>query len=111
MELIKKQPEIRKKLWDNVNYLRSRLLEEGFDIGDSVSPIFPIMIRDTQKAYDAAQMLREKGVLAISIVYPAVRLREARLRVSVLASHEREDLDLLITSLLETDKKLGIRHG
>lgn len=111
LELIKKQPEIRRKLWDNVNYLRSRLLEEGFDIGDSVSPIFPIMIRDTQKAYDAAQMLREKGVLAISIVYPAVRLREARLRVSVLASHEREDLDLLITSLLETDKKLGIRHG
>ena len=67
------------------------------------------MIRDTQKAYDAAQMLREKGVLAISIVYPAVRLREARLRVSVLASHEREDL--LITALLETDKKIGIRHG
>lgn len=110
LELIKRQPEIRRKLWDNVNYLRSRLLEEGFDIGDSVSPIFPIMIRDTQKAYDAAQMLREK-VLAISIVYPAVRLREARLRVSVLASHEREDLDLLITALLEIDKKLGIRHG
>lgn len=40
-----------KKLWANVNYLRKRLTEEGFDIGSSVSAIFPIMVRDNRKVY------------------------------------------------------------
>ena len=109
LELIKQRPEIREKLWNNVNYLRGRLKAEGFDIGESVSPIFPIMIRDAKKAYDAAQILRGKGVLAIAIVYPAVRLKEARLRVSVLASHEKEDLDKLVNALLEADRKLKLK--
>ena len=43
------RPEIRKKLWANVNYLRKRLTEEGFGIGCSVSAIFPIMVRDNKK--------------------------------------------------------------
>lgn len=48
LELIKTRPEIRKKLWNNVNYLRNRLQKAGFDIGESVSPIFPIMVRDNE---------------------------------------------------------------
>lgn len=109
MELVRKDAGIRRKLWDNVHYLRKRLLDEGFDIGESVSPIFPVMIRDVRKAYDAAQILREEGVLAIAIVYPAVRLKEARLRVSVLASHEKEDLDQLVNALLKADAELKLR--
>ena len=49
LELIKTKPEIRKKLWDNTSYLRKELTERGFDIGKSVSPIFPIMVRDNKK--------------------------------------------------------------
>lgn len=40
LEIIKKEPQIRAKLWENTNYLRRRLIEDGFDIGKSVSPIF-----------------------------------------------------------------------
>ena len=80
LEIIKKEPQIRTKLWENTNYLRKRLKEEGFDIGKSVSPIFPIMIRDNKKVYESAKMLQEKGIFTIGIVYPAVRTKEARLR-------------------------------
>lgn len=101
IELIKTKPEIRLKLWDNVNYLRSELLKRKIDIGHSVSPIFPIMIRDNEKVYEIAKKLQENGILAIGIVYPAVRTKESRLRVSILATHEREDLDKLVRVLSE----------
>ena len=59
LELIQTRPEIRKKLWTNVNYLRKRLTEEGFDIGCSVSAIFPIMVRDNRKVYEIARELQK----------------------------------------------------
>ena len=43
------------------------------------------MIRDNKKVYEIAKMFQEKGIFTIGIVYPAVRTKEARLRVSVLA--------------------------
>ena len=109
LEIIKKEPQIRIKLWENTNYLRKRLKEEGFDIGKSVSPIFPIMIRDNKKVYEIAKMLQEKGIFTIGIVYPAVRTKEARLRVSVLATHKREQLESLVNTLNDINKNIKIK--
>lgn len=104
LELIKTKPEIRQKLWNNTNYLRTELTNRGFDIGKSVSPIFPIMVRDNKKVYQIAKLLQERGIFTIAIVYPAVRIKEARLRVSILSTHEKEHLDYLTKSLEEIDK-------
>lgn len=101
IELQTGSPEFRNKLWDNVNYLRKRLNEEGFDIGDSVSPIFPIMVRDNQKVYEIARELQKRSIFVSGIAYPAVSPKEARLRVSILATHDREQLDRLVDSLIE----------
>ena len=104
LELIQRQPEIRKKLWTNVNYLRKRLTEEGFDTGYSVSAIFPIMVRDNRKVYEIARELQKRCIFVSGITYPAVRTKEARLRVSVLASHEIVQLEQLVTALVEIRK-------
>lgn len=109
LEIMKRQPEIRKKLWENTNYLRNRLIKEGFDIGRSVSPIFPIMVRDNKKVYDIAKMLQEKGIFTIGIVYPAVRTKEARLRVSLLATHEIYQLDAFVNALNEINEVIKIK--
>lgn len=101
LELIKTQPSIREKLWNNVNFLRNGLLESKFDIGTSVSPIFPLMVRDNEKVYRIADMLQKKRIFASGIVYPAVRTKEARIRISILASHEITQLKHLIRSLKE----------
>lgn len=101
LELIKTKPEIRQKLWNNVNYLRDRLQSAGFDIGQSESPIFPIMVRDNEKVYKIADMLQKKCIFASGIVYPAVRTKEARIRISILASHEIEQLEELAKALEE----------
>lgn len=104
LELIKTKPEIRKKLWDNVNYLRNRLHSAGFDIGQSESPIFPIMVRDNEKVYKIADMLQKRCIFASGIVYPAVRTKEARIRISILASHEIDQLERLAVALEEIRK-------
>ena len=59
LELIKTRPEIRKKLWENIYYLRRRLTEEGFDIGSSESAIFPIMVKDNKKVYEISRELQK----------------------------------------------------
>lgn len=110
LRLIKTAPEIRQKLWENTNYLRKKLIEKGFDIGKSVSPIFPIMVRDNKKVYQIAKMLQEKGIFTIAIVYPAVRTKEARLRVSILSTHEKEHLDSLVNALEEINKVIQIKQ-
>lgn len=79
LELIKNQPSIREKLWNNVNFLRNGLLDSKFDIGTSVSPIFPLVVRDNEKVYRIADMLQKKRIFASGIVYPAVRTKEARI--------------------------------
>lgn len=101
LELIKTRPEIREKLWNNVDYLRNRLRSVGFDIGQSESPIFPVMVRDNEKVYKITDMLQKKCIFASGIVYPAVRTKEARIRINVLASHEIEQLEQLAIALEE----------
>ncbi|MDU1903660.1 MAG: aminotransferase class I/II-fold pyridoxal phosphate-dependent enzyme [Dysgonomonas sp.] len=101
IELIKEKPEIREKLWENVNYLRKNLLERGFDIGPSVSPIFPIMIRDDWNVKEITKKLLHEGLYTIGIVYPAVRAKESRIRISVQATHTTEQLDKFIYSLTQ----------
>ncbi len=107
LELIKQKPEIREKLWWNINYLRENLTSRGFDIGKSESAIFPIMVRDNEKVYAIAKLLQESGIFTIGIVYPAVRIKEARLRVSVLSTHEKEDLDKLTNALIDINSAIN----
>ncbi len=67
------------------------------------------MIRDNKKVYEIAKMLQEKGIFTIGIVYPAVRTKEARLRVSVLATHKLEQLDALVNTLNDINKNIKIK--
>ncbi|NPD93042.1 aminotransferase class I/II-fold pyridoxal phosphate-dependent enzyme [Xylanibacter muris] len=106
IELIKTRPDIRKKLWDNVYYLRKNLQNAGFDIGNSESPIFPIMVKDNEKVYRIADLLQKHCIFASGITYPAVRTKEARIRISVLASHEMWQLDHLVNTLISIRKEI-----
>lgn len=110
IDLIKFKPEIRQKLWSNVKYLKEKLLEEGFDIGTTVSPIFPIMVRDDHKVMMTSSALQEEGIYALGITYPAVSRKEARIRLNIQATHEYRHLDHFVGSLCKIDKKLVLRE-
>jgi glycine C-acetyltransferase len=101
LRLITDKPHIRKKLWDNVSYLKNKLIENKFDIKNTDSPIFPIMVRDPFKAKEVTRLLKERNIYAIAIVYPAVTDKDARVRMSLTASHEFSQIDYLVNSLVE----------
>ena len=97
-----------KKLWENTNYLKAQLEKSGFDIGNSQTPITPIMLGDEEVAVNFSLKLYEKDIFATPIVYPMVPKEKARIRVIPSAAHSREDLDKGISAIVKIGKELKV---
>jgi len=97
-----------RKLWDNVNYLRSAFKKLGFDIGSSQTPIIPFMLGNEKIAREFSAKLFELDVFATPIVFPMVPKGKARVRVIPSASHLKEDLDFGIKAFEKVGKELKV---
>lgn len=93
IELIDEEPLWMGILRTNIDYFRHGLLSLGLDIGDTLSAIFPVRIGDKIKNAKICHALQQKGVYANQINYPAVSLKDARIRMGVTALHEKAHLD------------------
>lgn len=109
LEIVQREPERRKQLGENVDYMRNALRELGFDTGQSVSPVIPIAVGDDARAFRMAVRLEEEGVFANPVVTPAVPANRAMLRTSYMATHQREHLDLSLDALARVGRELGLR--
>jgi glycine C-acetyltransferase/8-amino-7-oxononanoate synthase len=98
-EIMMKEPELKKKLWDNVKYLKRKLEELDLDIMGSQTQIMPIMVGDSKKAVEMSEDIYKQGILLTAIRPPTVPKGTARLRLTVSASHSGEDIDKLISVL------------
>ena len=99
IKLIRKNPSLRKSLWNNVRYLKKELDLLNFDLIPSESPIIPILIGDAKKAVDMSKLLYKKGILIPAIRPPTVPTRSSRLRMTVMSTHTRKDLERLLEVL------------
>lgn len=106
--VIEKNPQIRENLWANARYLRSGLKQMGFSIMTEESPIIPIFIGDADKTMKMAEKLFILGVFAPGIRPPTVPPGTSRIRVTVMATHTREDLDRALAAFMQAGKELGI---
>lgn len=104
--ILQESDEVVKKLWDNVNYLRAAFKELGFDIGNSETPIIPVMLGDEEIAKEFSAKLFEEDVFATPIVFPMVAKGKARIRVIPSASHSKKDLDFGIKAFEKIAKEL-----
>lgn len=100
--------ELHDKLWENGNYLKAGLKELGFDIGQSETPITPVIIGDEQKTQDFSNKLKEEGVYVKSIVFPTVPRGTGRVRNMPTAAHTKEMLDDTIAAFEKVGKELNI---
>ncbi len=80
----------------------------GFDLGQSVTPITPVMIGDTHKARALSQKLFENGVFTMAIGFPTVPKGKERLRVMISATHSTEDLDFAAKAFEKVGKEVGV---
>ncbi|MFY2827335.1 glycine C-acetyltransferase [Staphylococcus arlettae] len=100
--------ELHDKLWENGNYLKAGLKELGFDIGQSETPITPVIIGDEQKTQDFSNKLKEEGVYVKSIVFPTVPRGTGRVRNMPTSAHTKEMLDDAIAAFEKVGKELNI---
>ncbi len=108
LEIIKREPERRKRLWENTNYMKRELDGLGFDTCGSASPVIPLAIGDDMDAYQMTVKLQEAGVFANPVVSPAVPHGQAMIRTSYMASHTREHLDFALEAFARVGRELGI---
>jgi 8-amino-7-oxononanoate synthase len=99
LKLIQKTPSLRKSLWDNIRYLKDKLTLLNFNVITSESPIIPILIGDADKAVGVSKYLYEKGILIPAIRPPTVPANSSRLRMTVMSTHTKEDLNRLLDVL------------
>lgn len=99
IKIIREDDQLRLKLQENGDYLRSQLKSMGFDTLNSTTPIIPVLIKDPLKAVAMSKRLLEKGIFAQAIRPPTVPTGTSRIRLTVMATHTRADLDQLMNAL------------
>ena len=97
-----------KKLWANTKFFKRKLKKLGFDIGNSETPITPIMVGEAAKAFQFSRELFAEGVFAGAIGFPTVPEGKARLRTIVTATHKRTDLERAAEIIGRVGKKLEV---
>ena len=100
LDVMEKEPELQQKLRDNINYTATCLNQLGFP-ANSLTPIFPLMVPVDMNIRNAAFEFHQKGIFINSIEYPAVPKSQQRFRISIMATHTKEDIDRLMEVISE----------
>ena len=108
LRIIQAEPERIAALWDVTNYALVKFREAGFEIGDTESPIIPLYVRDTEKTFAATMMAFEEGVFINPVIPPACAPQDTLVRVALMATHTKEQVDLAVEKLSKVFRELGV---
>lgn len=101
LHILQQHPEILTNLWDVTEYALRRFREEGFEIGDTASPIIPLFVRDVEKTFLVTKMAFEAGVFINPVIPPACDPQDTLVRFALMATHTKEQVDLAVSRLKE----------
>jgi glycine C-acetyltransferase len=107
-DILESEPERIERLWSNTRHYQAALRSAGFSVGDSETPITPIIVGDTKLTFDFSRELFENGLYATGIGFPTVPQGKARVRTIVTSAHSIEQLDRAVEIIARCAKKLGI---
>jgi 8-amino-7-oxononanoate synthase len=102
------EPERRTRLWENTKRLRTGLKAHGFDLGNTQTPIIPVLIGTLENTFRFWRKLYDAGVFTNPVVPPAVQPSECRLRTSLMATHTPEQIDFAIEAFGRLGKEMGV---
>jgi glycine C-acetyltransferase len=108
LDILEESTELVDKLWENTDYFKAEMGRLGFDTGESVTPITPIMLGQASLAQQFSRELFDNGVFAMSIGFPTVPRGKARIRVMISAAHDKQDLDQGLEAFASVGRKLGV---
>src|SRR5476651_1229395 len=108
LDIIESEPERIAKLWDNTHYAMKLLVEEGFDLGPTESPILTIYVRDNEKTFLVTKYLQNSGIFVNPVVSPAVPSDTSLLRFSFMGNQNLEQIEEGIEKIGKALKKVGV---
>ncbi len=108
LDLLEESTELVDRLWENTRYFKAEMQTLGFDIGNSVTPITPVMLGEAPLAQQFSRELFEEGVFAMALGFPTVPRGKARIRVMISASHAKEDLDYGLQAFQKVGARLSV---
>ncbi|MEE0669021.1 MULTISPECIES: serine palmitoyltransferase [Prevotella] len=108
LHIIKKEPERIEKLWKVTNYALRRFKEEGFEIGETQSPIIPLYVHDVDKTFQATAKAFEYGVFINPVIPPACAPQDTLVRFALMATHTEEQVERGVQILKRVFKELDI---
>jgi len=108
LEIMQKEPERIKSLWDATHYALDGFRSLGFEIGHTETPIIPLFIRDNEKTFMITKMLFDEGIFVNPVVSPAVPSSDTLIRFSLMATHTREQVSFALDKIGKCAKQLGI---
>jgi len=108
LDMLNKNNDLIKQLQNNTLYFKKGMTKLGFDIGNSDSPIIPVMLYDAKLSQEVAALLLDEGIYVIGFFYPVVPKGKARIRVQLSAAHTKQHLDKALQSFEKIGKKLNI---
>ena len=108
LHILQQEPERIEALWDVTRYALKRFREEGFEIGETESPIMPLYVRDPEKTFVATARAFEEGVFINPVIPPACAPQDTLVRVALMATHTHEQVDRAVKALKKVFIELEI---
>jgi 8-amino-7-oxononanoate synthase len=108
LDIIESEPERRQRLWEITHRMHREFRNLGYDIGETQSPIIPIVIGEDMDAFRFWRELTDRGIFANPAISPAVPKGRALIRTSYTATHTDEQLDYVLETFADVGKKLGV---
>ena len=108
LHIIKKEPERIEKLWKVTNYALKRFREEGFEIGETESPIIPLYVHDVDKTFQLTKFAFDNGVFINPVIPPACAPQDTLVRFALMATHTEEQVERGVQILKKVFQDLGI---
>lgn len=107
LHIIQNEPERLEHLWDITKYALKRFTEEGFEIGETQSPIIPLYVRDIDKTFMVTKLAFDNGVFINPVIPPACAPQDTLVRFALMANHTQEQVERGVQIL----KKVFVEEG
>jgi len=108
LHVMQEEPERIQRLWDITHRLHKSFREMGFNIGNTQTPVIPVIIGDEMKTFAFWHALLDAGVFVNPVIPPGVPPNMSLLRTSYMATHTDEQIDRLLATFQEVGKALGV---
>lgn len=108
LHILKQEPERIEALWKVTNYALRRFREEGFEIGDTESPIIPLYVHDVDKTFLVTKLAFDAGVFINPVIPPACALQDTLVRFALMATHTEEQVERGVQALAKIFREQNI---